>query len=148
MRDGGLEVRRARAPDFVLGAVETTPLTRAPAFTVFATPGKSWAAFGASRFEKPAGSALLKVKPRQRSVVHASTAYIVRDLLRDSVEHGTGHNAAIDGRNVAGKTGTSSGLRDAWFVGHAEGVVTAVWIGIARERRRGTTGGAGAARAS
>jgi penicillin-binding protein 1A len=60
-------------------------------------------------------------------VVRASSAYLIRDLLQDAVERGTGRRAAIDGLAVAGKTGTT---RDAWFVGEAAGIVTVAWIGL------------------
>ena len=53
--------------------------------------------------------------------------------------------AALDGIAAWGKTGTSSGGRDAWFVGGAGRLVTAVWLGVAGDRRGGLRGGADAA---
>jgi len=50
------------------------------------------------------------------------------DLLSATVNQGTGHSAAL-GTQVFGKTGTSQDNRDAIFVGFADGLVTAVWVG-------------------
>jgi penicillin-binding protein 1A len=63
----------------------------------------------------------------------------------DAVESGTGRRARLDRFVTAGKTGTSSSRRDAWFAGHAEGVVAVVWVGLDGGSRLGLTGGEAAA---
>ena len=50
-------------------------------------------------------------------------------LMTRTVNQGTGRRAAIKGRQVAGKTGTTNEFRDAWFVGYAPDIVTSVWVG-------------------
>ncbi|WP_341896762.1 penicillin-binding transpeptidase domain-containing protein, partial [Ferrovibrio terrae] len=52
----------------------------------------------------------------------------LNDLLRGVVERGTGRAAQI-GRPVAGKTGTTSDYRDAWFIGYTPDLISAVWVG-------------------
>jgi penicillin-binding protein 1A len=42
---------------------------------------------------------------------------------------GTGTRARVPGYDLAGKTGTTSDYRDAWFIGYTGGFVTAVWVG-------------------
>ena len=49
-------------------------------------------------------------------------------MLKRTVEKGTGKNAKIE-RPVAGKTGTSQSLRDAWFIGFSSHMVAGVWFG-------------------
>jgi penicillin-binding protein 1A len=78
-------------------------------------------------------------------VVSPQVARVVTDLLQGAVfEPGaTGAKAKQLGRAVAGKTGTTNGNRDAWFVGFSPDVATGVWVGFDRPRSlgRGETGG-------
>jgi penicillin-binding protein 1A len=63
-------------------------------------------------------------------------------MLREAVARGTGRAAALPGRAVAGKTGTTSDFRDAWFIGWVDGVVIGVWLGNDdASPMRGVTGG-------
>ncbi|TVQ41151.1 MAG: PBP1A family penicillin-binding protein [Spirochaetaceae bacterium] len=66
--------------------------------------------------------------PERSAVLTDAEAYIMTDMLRSVVEDGTGTAAALD-VPAAGKTGTSDHNHDAWFVGYADGLVSAVWIG-------------------
>jgi penicillin-binding protein 1A len=67
--------------------------------------------------------------PQQTDVVSAGTAYIMTSIFEDVIAHGTGYPNAVIGRPAAGKTGTTSSFRDAWFVGYTPDLVTAVWLG-------------------
>jgi penicillin-binding protein 1A len=67
--------------------------------------------------------------PQQTEVVSAGTAYVMTSMLESVIQHGTGYPNADIGRPAAGKTGTTSDFRDAWFVGFTPDLVTAVWIG-------------------
>jgi penicillin-binding protein 1A len=51
------------------------------------------------------------------------------DMLRGVVSSGTGARAAIAGYDLAGKTGTTSDYKDAWFCGFTGGFTTVVWVG-------------------
>jgi penicillin-binding protein 1A len=66
--------------------------------------------------------------PQQTEALSAGTAYLMTSMLEDVIKYGTGTNANI-GRPEAGKTGTTSDFRDAWFVGYTPDLVTAVWLG-------------------
>src|SRR5581483_8049955 len=50
-------------------------------------------------------------------------------MLERVITQGTGYPNAIIGRPAAGKTGTTSDFRDAWFVGYTPDLVAAVWLG-------------------
>jgi len=67
--------------------------------------------------------------PQQTEVVSAGTAYVVTSMLESVINAGTGYPNAQIGRPAAGKTGTTSDFRDAWFVGFTPDLVAAVWIG-------------------
>ncbi|MFZ0681723.1 MAG: penicillin-binding transpeptidase domain-containing protein, partial [Candidatus Cybelea sp.] len=67
--------------------------------------------------------------PAATDVVSAGTAYIMTSMLEDVIAHGTGYPNAVIGRPAAGKTGTTTSFRDAWFVGYTPDLVVAVWLG-------------------
>ena len=140
----GLELPPDPPPSFVLGAMETTPLAVARAFTVFATPGAVLEPFPVARVSTAGGNSLERWRPRSTRVADPAAAYIVRDLLRSAVEEGTAVSGGIAGLDVAAKTGSSSDLRDAWFAGQAGSVVAVVWIGLDDGGRLGLTGAAAA----
>ncbi len=145
MRRAGLDLPDDLPPSFALGALEATPLQMAAAFSAFFNEGRAVVPTGVRRIERPEGRRLKKRGTRNRRVGSDEASYIVLDLLRDAVENGTGKNAAIPGLRVAGKTGTSSSLRDAWFVGGAGSVVAAVWVGRDGGETLGLTGSVAAA---
>ncbi|QTP53689.1 penicillin-binding protein 1A [Billgrantia sulfidoxydans] len=67
------------------------------------------------------------VAPR---VADPTAVYILRDMLRDVIESGTGRAAlSLNRSDVVGKTGTTNGFRDAWFAGYNDDLVATVWIG-------------------
>lgn len=73
-------------------------------------------------------------------------AAVVTNVLVDVVRSGTGKAARIDGRAVAGKTGTTNDNRDAWFGGYTPQLAAAVWVGNLDDSPvDGLTGGGSAA---
>jgi penicillin-binding protein 1B len=69
-------------------------------------------------------------------------AYVLTSLLEGVIERGTASKAKVIGFHgaVAGKTGTTDGYRDAWFVGYTSDVVIGVWVGYDDERPLRLTG--------
>ncbi|WP_110666876.1 penicillin-binding protein 1A [Salinicola halophilus] len=68
-----------------------------------------------------------RVAPR---VVDEDALYILRSILRDVIERGTGRAAlSLDRGDIVGKTGTTNDQRDAWFSGFNDSLVTTVWVG-------------------
>ena len=60
-------------------------------------------------------------------------------MLEQAVRSGTGAGAALPGRPVAGKTGTSEGGRDLWFIGSIPQLTTGVWLGYDNSRETKST---------
>lgn len=115
-----------------LGSNETTPLQHAAAYGAFANAGVYIEPHIISRVEDAEGKVIFEVKPAETRVWSEQTAYMTLDLLHGNVvdEGAFSRRAAIDGRYVAGKTGTTNDERDIWFVGMTPGIVAAVWIGF------------------
>ncbi len=75
---------------------------------------------------------------RAPRAISAANAFVMTDMMTDVIQRGTGQRAKALGRNdVAGKTGTTSDHRDAWFVGFNADLVAAAWIGFDQERSLG-----------
>ncbi len=74
-----------------------------------------------------------------------TTAYLTTSLLKAVIEdkNGTGGRAKALGREVAGKTGSSNGYYDAWFIGYTPQIATGVWVGFDHEKTigKGEVGG-------
>jgi penicillin-binding protein 1A len=81
-------------------------------------------------------------RPRTRAI-SVETAYLTTTLMESVIQNGTGAGAKALGRPVAGKTGTTNELRDAWFVGGVPQLLALTWIGYDQERSLGhlETGG-------
>ncbi len=78
-------------------------------------------------------------------LIRPETAYVITDMLRGTITdpNGTGGRAAQLGRDTAGKTGTTNGYVDGWFIGYTPNVATGVWVGFDKEKTigKGEVGG-------
>lgn len=78
-------------------------------------------------------------------LMDSRVSFVMTHLLKGVVEAGTGRGAKAIGRIAAGKTGTTSDYRDAWFLGFTPHVVTGVWVGFDDQRGLGSKGTGGGA---
>ncbi|MEM1178623.1 MAG: transglycosylase domain-containing protein [Acidobacteriota bacterium] len=145
LRRSGLDVPREPPMSLVLGAVETSPLELAAAYSTIAGGGLKSRPRPVLRLEKPGGWILERFRVKRDRVTSPATAFLVHDLLRDAVRDGTAGAANLEGLAVAAKTGTSQDRRDAWLAGYASGLVTVVWVGRDDDRPLGLTGAQAAA---
>jgi penicillin-binding protein 1A len=119
-------------PSMALGAVEVSPMEMAQAYAPFANGGFLAKGYGIERIRTAKGKVLYdhNVDRQARAAVIGSPALqYMNQMMRDVVISGTGTRANVPGYDIAGKTGTTSDYRDAWFVGYTGGFVTAVWTG-------------------
>ena len=119
---------------------ETAPPTL-PVFSS-ATSAKVLGAGGDKPVMAASGSSLTAVP-----AISPETAYIMTNLMESVVTSGTGQRARALGRPVAGKTGTTNDMKDAWFVGYVPQLVAGVWVGYDQERSLGAGGSGGQAAA-
>lgn len=75
------------------------------------------------------GSILIKKTPEQWAAVRTSTAALLTKAMEGVMTEGTGTRAAFSGMALAGKSGTTTELRDVWFVGYSPYYVCGVWGG-------------------
>jgi penicillin-binding protein 1A len=133
-----------------LGAVEVSPLEMAQAYAPFANGGYSARGYGIERIRTASGKVLYDhgvERNTRTSVIGSPALQYMNQMMRQVMVNGTGTGARVAGYDLAGKTGTTSDYRDAWFVGYTGGFVTAVWTGRDDNTpmRRVTGGGAPAA---
>lgn len=113
-----------------LGSSGVSPLDQAVGYATLANQGIHIPPSAIRLVRDTLGTPVLdNTYPQQTEVVSAGTAYIVTSMLQSVINEGTGYPNAQIGRPAAGKTGTTSSFRDAWFVGYTPDLVAAVWIG-------------------
>ena len=70
-------------------------------------------------------------KPRAERVINEQIAYLIDSMLKDVILRGTGVKAKVLKRkDLAGKTGTTNGPRDAWFSGYSPHLTVTTWVGF------------------
>jgi len=133
------------AGDLALGTYEARLVDLTAAFASVANRGRMVIPYSVQRVLDSAGTeTLTRVLPASseiRQVLAPQHANMMRQMLAGVVERGTG-KAADPGFWAAGKTGTTTASRDAWFIGFTEQYVAGVWLGNSdNEPMRGVSGG-------
>jgi len=120
-----------------LGVFEVIPMELISAFCVFGNGGVWNKPISILKVEDKDGNVLEEAVPEKREVISQATAYIMTDMLRDAVDHGTGFTTRSVHqffRPAAGKTGTTNDFTDAWFVGFTPQIGAVVWVGFDDKR--------------
>ncbi|MDF2873501.1 MAG: mtgA 3 [Sporomusa sp.] len=105
-----------------------TPLEIASAYGVLANSGIRVEPTSIIKIVDRNGKVIEQTTPKEKVVVNERSAYLLTDMMRGVINNGTGTGAYF-GRPAAGKTGTTSDYKDAWFVGFTPDLVAAVWMG-------------------
>jgi len=130
-------------PSIALGAVEASPLDMATAYATLANHGTRIEPSVVELIVDPnRGTATTWPAVPATPAVSPEAAYLVTSVLTGVIDRGTGRMVRGLGfdRPAAGKTGTSSGLHDAWFAGYTPELVALVWVGYDQPRSIGLTG--------
>jgi membrane peptidoglycan carboxypeptidase len=126
----GITTPMAPVPSLPLGSADVTPMEIAGAYAVFASGGYKSKTTLVARVTDPNGNLVWDNSPKPELILDPVAVAELTDILRTVVTSGTGTEAQLsDGRPVAGKTGTTSDFRDAWFVGYVPQLSVAIWIG-------------------
>jgi len=128
----GIKSELSPYPSLALGSSGIPPLEMASAYGVFANEGIYAEPISILYVEGRQGNIIEENKPITYRVIDEKVSYLVTYIMQGVIERGTGIRARIMGfeRPAAGKTGTTNGYTDAWFVGFVPDLVTSVWVGF------------------
>ena len=121
-----------------LGAAEATLLEVTSAYTAFPNQGIRLQPYQVSAILDRDGNVLEETRPAPRDAIRADTAFVMTNLLRGVVQHGTAAVAAALDWPLAGKTGTVDDYTDAWFVGFDPLITVGVWVGYDEKKPIGS----------
>jgi penicillin-binding protein 1B len=143
----GIAADPPRIPSLLLGTFELTPLDVAQLYTGLANGGFRSNLRAVSAVLSADGKALKAFNLDVTPVAQPDAVFEVQMMMEQVIQRGTGVAAQSilpTGVVVAGKSGTSSDLRDSWFAGFSGNAVAVVWVGYDDDRVTGLTGSAGA----
>jgi penicillin-binding protein 1A len=131
-RNFGIYTPLPDTPSLPIGADEVNVVEHAVAYATFPNLGKSVAPHAALEVRTGTGELVWRFDrdgKRPEQVISPQVALEMIGMMNSVVMNGTGRRAQLDGIQVAGKTGTTNGYRDAWFVGYTGNFSGAVWMG-------------------
>ncbi len=143
----GIESPLGRNLSLALGSSEVTLLELTRAYGVFAARGVLMESVFVTKIVDRLGRVLYDYEAEKLSsakqVLSEGSAYVMSNMMRGVVEHGTGYRVKELERPAAGKTGTSNDEMDTWFIGFTPQWACGVWIGFDQKKRIGDkeTGG-------
>ena len=123
-----------RAVDAIaLGTSEVIPLEMVSAYAAYANRGVYSRPLVITKIEDRYGNIVREYFPERHEVLSEETAYLMTNLMQTVMDRGTGGSARWKynfSRQAAGKTGTTQGWSDAWFVGFTPQIAAGVWFGV------------------
>jgi penicillin-binding protein 1A len=123
-----------RAVDAIaLGTSEVIPLEMVSAYAAYANKGVYSKPFAITKIEDRYGNTIREYGAVQYEVLSEEIAFLMTNLMQTVMDRGTAGSARWKykfTRPAAGKTGTTQGWSDAWFVGFTPQLATGVWFGV------------------
>ena len=120
-----------------LGAAEATLVEVTSAYSAFPNRGVRMEPYSIVSISDREGNVLEETRPNGHEAIRADTAFVMTNLLRGVVLHGTGEAAKALDWPLAGKTGTMDEYTDAWFVGFDPKITIGVWVGYDEKKPLG-----------
>jgi penicillin-binding protein 1B len=147
-RAAGISSPLAEVPSMPLGSFEVTPIELAYAYATIASGGIQSKPFALASVTRSNGDVIMARAVQRQRAFTPQVAYLAGYALEGVLARGTAKEAKALGIYfpAAGKTGTTNGNRDSWFVGYTPDVVCAVWVGYDSGADTGLTGAKGALR--
>lgn len=135
LRNAGIGEHAEDTPQVFIGNVGGNAKELASAFSIFPNQGQRRRPYLIERILDSTGTVLYETPVLDVDVITPGTAFVMRRLLGQVIERGTG--AALRSEygfkaEGGGKTGTTNDYKDAWFAGYTDRVSCAVWVGLDR----------------
>jgi len=127
-RKMGIESHLGMNLSLALGTSVLTPLEITSAYATIANSGVRVEPIAILKITDSTGKVLYQPSMTQTEVLSPQTAYVLTDMMKKVIKFGSGFRARLK-RPCAGKTGTTTGFKDAWFIGFTPGFVTGVYVG-------------------
>jgi len=125
----GIESPLEKNLSLALGTSSVSLLEMVRAYAVFANGGRLVEPMFITKVTDRDGKVLEENGPEPKQTLSPEISYVLTDMLKNVIQSGTGRAAAKLGHHVAGKTGTTSDFRDAWFIGYTPSLIAGVWVG-------------------
>ncbi|MBV8140570.1 MAG: PBP1A family penicillin-binding protein [Verrucomicrobia bacterium] len=121
-----------RVPASYLGAFESDLKDVTAAYSAFAVQGQRKEPYLIERVDDMDGKIIYQAHPGHKQAMSPAVAWMIAQIARGVIEHGTAASAKSLGltRYAGGKTGTTDGYKDAWFVGFTNALTCGVWVGF------------------
>jgi penicillin-binding protein 1A len=133
----GVESPLGENLSLALGTSELSLLELTSAYATLANQGQ-WLHPTTIRYVLDAQGKLLEENvPEPKQVLTPELAFVATQMLKGTIERGTGVAAKALGRPAAAKTGTTNDYSNAWFIGFTPQLATGVWVGYDRPRSLG-----------
>lgn len=135
-------------PSLSLGSFELEPFDLARAYTTIASMGKKKDLHSIFQVKNQKDKLLYEWEPINNQVIEASKVAQLVGMMKQTLVSGTARASAPLGFTgiAAGKTGTTTGTKDSWFVGFTPRYLAVTWIGKDDATSTGLTGASGALR--
>jgi penicillin-binding protein 1A len=133
----GITTRVPPYPSIHIGSADVIPLEMISAYTTFANLGTRTLPNAILRVEDRTGKIVWQPAVRSVPVMDTVHAWLMTDVLRDVIRHGTavGSVGARIDFPAGGKTGTTNDGYDVWFIGFTPDLVTGVWLGFDQPKK-------------
>lgn len=128
----GIAAELAKVPSAALGVSDVSLYEMLWAYTMFPTLGMNTKPIFVTKIEDKNGNLIKSFVPQQKEIIDNKTAFTMVKMMRGVIDFGTGARMRrLYGltSEIAGKTGTTNGQADGWFIGYTPQLLAGAWVG-------------------
>ena len=129
IRDRGYKQKFEEFPSLAIGSYGDNLLNITNAYSAINNNGKIQSPEILEKIESLNDKSIWENKFISKKILDLKINKKINKLLEKSVKEGTSKAASIKGKKIYGKTGTSDGNKDLWFIGSIDNLTTGIWIG-------------------